>query len=178
MEIDLIALKGAGVQYRVAGASMNRREFGEVGAGDTGEDRQAIRRDAVFLSSEPSERAGSWDGDKLASEERVRSVLASRRLREAVIGRELFADPAWDMLLELYAAYLAQRRISVSELVLASAVPGTTALRWIDKLESAGIATRANDPLHGRRVWVEISSDAAGRMDSYFEGISRGSSQA
>jgi len=149
-----------------------------VQAAGTRNDPHAIGH-AVFRSSDfPSGSASEGDGDNRASEDRVRSVLAARRRREAVIGRELFADPAWDMLLELYAAYLAQRRISVSELVLASAVPATTALRWIDKLESGGNATRTSDPLHGRRMWVEISPDAAARMHSYFESISDGSSSA
>lgn len=49
-------------------------------------------------------------------EDHVLSILSGRRGREAAIGRELFSDPAWDILLELYAARLGQRRMFLREL--------------------------------------------------------------
>lgn len=108
------------------------------------------------------------------SEAEVRAILADRRTREAIIGGELFADPAWDMLLGLYAAHLGQHLVSTSELVAASAVPATTALRWIDKLESVGLAKRTPDPEDKRRVWVEISDEGLAKMRSYFAAIRSG----
>ncbi|NUQ18357.1 MAG: hypothetical protein HOP95_07885 [Sphingomonas sp.] len=92
-------------------------------------------------------------------------------MREALIGKDLFADPAWDMLLQLYAAFLSQRRISTGELILASGVPSTTGLRWIQKLELVGLANRAVDPLDGRRVWAEISEEGALKMRILFDTI-------
>lgn len=97
----------------------------------------------------------------------IRDIVAARRARGAILGNDLFADPAWDILLELYAASLAQRRVSVSELSAASTVPATTSLRWIDKLESAGLLTRTGDPLDSRRVWVELSADGRARMTAW-----------
>lgn len=108
------------------------------------------------------------------SEREVRALLAARRTREDIISRELFADPAWDILLELYAARLAQRRVSISKLTIASAVPATTALRWIDKLESLGLLTRCGDPFDRRRVWIEISEDGEEKMRSCFQEIRSG----
>ena len=104
-------------------------------------------------------------------EHEVRSVLAARRTREAMIGAALFADPAWDMLLELYLARLEQRRVSTSQLVLASVVPSTTALRWIDKIESIRLARRVGDPFDRRRLWVELTALGAAKMDSFFDAI-------
>jgi len=40
---------------------------------------------------------------------------------------ELFADPAWDMLLDLLQAEIAQLRVPVSSLCIAASVPATTA---------------------------------------------------
>ncbi len=82
---------------------------------------------------------------------------------------ELFADPAWDMLLELYALHLEQRRVSVSSLCIAAYVPPTTALRWVAKLEEEGLASRTEDATDGRRTWIELSEEGIERMQRYFE---------
>ena len=104
-------------------------------------------------------------------EAEVRALIAERRTREGIFGGQLFADPAWDMLLELYASYLGRREISVSKLVAASAVPATTALRWIDKLDSDGLAVRTPDPKDRRKVRVELSNDGLAKMRSYFAAV-------
>src|SRR5438067_13561168 len=44
----------------------------------------------------------------------VQEILRSRRQREKIFGDELFGEPAWDILLELFSAELAQRKLSVS----------------------------------------------------------------
>jgi DNA-binding MarR family transcriptional regulator len=99
---------------------------------------------------------------------RVRSILKARRAREALIGRNLFADPAWDILLELYATEIEQRRVATSDLSVASAVPLTTVLRWIDRLENTGLITRRQDALDRRRVWIALSPVGCDKMKSYF----------
>jgi hypothetical protein len=99
----------------------------------------------------------------------VRTVQRMRRRREAFFDSTLFADPAWDMLLELHATYLEQRRIAVSSLCVASHVPATTALRWIAKLEQDGLAVRKSDPGDGRRSWIELTCKGVDCMNRYFE---------
>ena len=106
--------------------------------------------------------------------ELVRDVLKYRRRRAKFFKGDLFADPAWDILLELYAAELGQRRMSVSSLCLGAAVPGTTALRWIKTLERMGLICRANDPMDGRRVFLSLSSEAVSAMDGYFATVPGG----
>jgi DNA-binding transcriptional ArsR family regulator len=105
------------------------------------------------------------------TEAEVRAVLWARRQRELVLGKELFSDPAWDILLELYAAALGQRRVPTSELSIAAGIPLTTTLRWISKLESDGLVTRADDPLDGRRVWIALANQAVPMMSSYFNQV-------
>jgi hypothetical protein len=62
--------------------------------------------------------------------ETVRAVIRARRLRSRFFSEELFADPAWDMLLDLLQAEISHLRVPVSSLCIAAAVPATTALRW------------------------------------------------
>ena len=99
----------------------------------------------------------------------VRDIIRARALRRKVFNPDMFADPAWDILLELYACQLDYRRISVSKLSFAVHVPATTVLRWIGILEREGFLTKTNDPLDGRRVWVELSETGTAKMKQYFE---------
>jgi hypothetical protein len=100
--------------------------------------------------------------------ETVRGVIRARRLRARYFRDELFADPAWDMLLDLLQAEIAQLRVPVSSLCIAAAVPATTALRWLKTLVSEGIFVRRADPHDGRRVFVELAPEASQALRRYF----------
>jgi hypothetical protein len=107
------------------------------------------------------------------SVESVRSVIRARRLRGRFFAEDLFADPAWDMLLDLLQAEIAQLRVPVSSLCIAAAVPATTALRWLKGMTDKGIFVRRADPHDGRRVFVELSRDASVSMRRYFAEVGR-----
>lgn len=83
----------------------------------------------------PMEVAPRSDVPEVSSEA-VRSVIRARRLRARYFAEELFADPAWDMLLDLLQAEIAHLRVPVSSLCIAAAVPATTALRWLKTMVS------------------------------------------
>jgi len=114
------------------------------------------------------------DGDVPdVSVEAVRSVIRARRLRSRFFAEDLFADPAWDMLLDLLQAEIAQLRVPVSSLCIAAAVPATTALRWLKSMTDKGLFVRRADPHDGRRVFVELSSNASMAMRRYFAEVGR-----
>ncbi|MCP1469055.1 DNA-binding transcriptional ArsR family regulator [Sphingobium sp. OAS761] len=98
----------------------------------------------------------------------VRDLLRARRIRADFLPGDLFADPAWDMLLDLLAARLEQERVSVSSLCIAAAVPPTTALRWIRTLTDRGLVERQADPQDGRRVFIALTSDTAEALTRWF----------
>ena len=98
----------------------------------------------------------------------VRSFIRARRLRDRYFDAELFADPAWDMMLDLFEAELSQRRVAVSSLCVAAAVPPTTALRWLKALSEKGLFVRHADPLDGRRIYVELSPQVSAALRRYF----------
>lgn len=102
------------------------------------------------------------------SAETVRSVIRARRLRARYFPEDLFADPAWDMLLDLLQAEIAHLRVPVSSLCIAAAVPATTALRWLKAMVARGIFIRRADPHDGRRVFVELAPEASQAMRRYF----------
>lgn len=104
---------------------------------------------------------------------KVRSAIKARRMRDQFFQPALFADPAWDMLLDLFAARLEHARVSVSSLCIAAAVPPTTALRWISTLSEAGLIEREADPLDKRRAFIGLSDRANSALLSYVSAIER-----
>lgn len=94
----------------------------------------------------------------------IRLLLKARRLRDRHFSAELFSDPAWDMLLDLTAARLDGRRVSVSSLCIAAAVPTTTALRWIRNLCDDGLFERELDPHDARRAFIDLSEPTFQRI--------------
>jgi len=76
------------------------------------------------------------------SEDHMLSILMFRRGREEVFGKCLFSDPAWDILLELYAAHLGRRTLSTVDLAAEIGLPESTVTRWVDVLAENGIVDR------------------------------------
>jgi len=101
----------------------------------------------------------------------VRRMLRQRRMREQYFPADLFADPARDMLLDLYAARLERQPVSVSSLCIAAAVPATTALRWIKTMTDAGLFVREADPHDGRRIFIALAEGACDALARYFEAL-------
>lgn len=131
------------------------------------------RLSTVPASGEPELRKPVQEDVPDVPVETVRSVIRARRLRSRFFPEELFADPAWDMLLDLLQAEIAQLRVPVSSLCIAAAVPATTALRWLKNMTDKGIFVRRADPRDGRRVFVELSAEASLAMRRYFAEVGR-----
>ncbi|MCP5395901.1 MAG: winged helix DNA-binding protein [Sphingomonadaceae bacterium] len=98
----------------------------------------------------------------------VRQIIRQRQARARFFEGELFADPAWDILLDLTAARVERKRVSVTSLCIASGVPPTTALRWISQMTEAGLLDRVEDETDRRRAFIQLSDKAADAMARYF----------
>jgi DNA-binding transcriptional ArsR family regulator len=98
----------------------------------------------------------------LATEE-----LNERRRRNSVFNPELFGEPAWDILLDLFVAKVRARKISVTSACIAADVPPTTALRWLTVLEQHGLIRRMNDEFDLRRTWVTLTDEGFRRFTTY-----------
>ena len=129
-----------------------------VSGDNVGDVRPSFMGEPTLMEVEPS-----------ASE--VRAVIRMRRLRDRFFDRELFADPAWDMLLDLMAARIERVQVAVSSLCIAACVPPTTALRWIKSMTDCGLFDRIADPDDGRRVFIRLSDPAASNMARYFSAL-------
>lgn len=112
--------------------------------------------------------------DAIVTAGEVRRAIRSRRLRDEVFGAPgLFEDPAWDMLLDLFAADLERRQVSVSSLCIAAAVAPTTALRWISKLIAVGLFERRPDAFDRRRAFIALTPRAMTAIRGYMAALRR-----
>ncbi len=98
----------------------------------------------------------------------VRRIIRQRQLRARFFDGDLFADPAWDMLLDLTAARAEHSRVSVTSLCIASGVPPTTALRWIGQMTEAGLLQRNEDKTDRRRAFITLTEKATDAMTHFF----------
>lgn len=101
----------------------------------------------------------------------LRRIIRARKLRSRFFNSDLFADPAWDMLLDLALSHAEHRRESVTSLCLASNVPTTTALRWVSALAASGLIERHPDPNDARRKMVTLSPEGFSALAQYFEAV-------
>ena len=101
----------------------------------------------------------------------VRQIIQHRQSRAKFFDGDLFADPAWDMLLDLTAARVEHQRVSVTSLCIASGVPPTTALRWIGQMTKAGMLERVEDDADKRRAFIALTDPTAEAMARYFAAL-------
>lgn len=106
--------------------------------------------------------------------ETARSMYKARRKRAVFFGEtDLFGEPAWDILLDLYIAHVEGKPVSVSSACIGSAAPSTTGLRWLGILAENDLLVRECDPKDQRRVLVRLSRKGLQAMDSYFAALAR-----
>jgi hypothetical protein len=105
----------------------------------------------------------------------ARKTYSLRRKRAAIFGNpELFGEPAWDILLDLYIAYAEGKPVSVSSACIGSAAPPTTGLRWLGVLADEGLVLRENDPEDNRRVLVRLTPRGISAMERFFDAVGPG----
>lgn len=103
----------------------------------------------------------------------VQHIRRTGELRNRYFDPNLFSDPAWEILLDLYEGHLNQLRLQISTLGRARGVPPTTALRWLNALEAGGLIQRTRLPWDRRRVFISLSLKGQEAMDRLFADLDR-----
>jgi DNA-binding MarR family transcriptional regulator len=99
--------------------------------------------------------------------EHARQIRFSRDLRQKSFDRNIFGEPAWDILLALYVIDGDQRRLNNGELAKLTGLAMAIALRWLDYLEEQGLIDRNPNPFDQRTAYVELSNNGRDAMDRY-----------
>jgi hypothetical protein len=151
------------------------------GLAGTATAEQAQTGSAFRFDGPPAAPRAQDQGDRLVRATRpplpdprlVRKIIQQRQLRARFFDGDLFADPAWDMLLDLTAARVEHVRVSVTSLCIASSVPPTTALRWISQMSDAGLFERVEDDMDRRRAFIQLTDRAVEAMARYFHDLGK-----
>lgn len=134
-----------------------------------------LAKELRVIASQVVKLSGQTPGPIFSStKELLKEIRGVRKRRTQFFEDELFADPAWDILLELKHAENEQFRVSVSRLCAVAAVPATTALRWITSLENKGMLVRQDDPFDNRRAYISLHSKTSETMERFLQSVVEG----
>jgi hypothetical protein len=115
---------------------------------------------------------GAHDAETVERRQRLaltlaRECYAGRRRRARYLSADLFGEPTWDILLDLYVAAREGRRVPTTSACIGAHVPPTTALRWLRILESRGLVGREEDGRDGRRTFVKLTARGESVMEAF-----------
>lgn len=99
------------------------------------------------------------------------AIYRDRQRRFKYLPSVPFAEPAWDLLLDLYFRTCRNERVSISDACVASGVPAATALRWIDLLVACDLMVREADAADRRRIWLKPTDKCMSQLQGYFSNM-------
>ncbi len=156
------AMRRASARWTMLHAQFRLLELMELGNGPSAKPRAA----ATF-------QPDSTKPDRESLQKFVRAVLKSRQRRAEFMDVSKFADPAWDIMLDLTSAALEGRSVPAFSVSVAANVPMTTALRYVKRLVEDGTIKRWDDPDDKRRSLLALEDHALEKMIAYLSSIWR-----
>lgn len=130
-------------------------------APDSGPVPSSIKEAAAF----PPDDSAPLQRSALAM---ARHAYWLRRQRTQIFGSgDLFGEPAWDILLDLYIAHAEGKPVSVSSACIGSASPATTGLRWLSVLADHDLIAREADRQDQRRIMVTLTRRGIAAMERF-----------
>jgi len=103
----------------------------------------------------------------------AQNICHWRRKRDAMFDPVIFADPEWDILLDLFAQGGFDRQVSMSSLCIAASVPTTTAMRCINAMIEQGVLAKSRDAADARRVLIALTEETRAKMRTWLLGVAR-----
>jgi FixJ family two-component response regulator len=171
--IELVEKPASAAVLRAAIDRSVERRAADAGGAYLEDRLAALRRDAERVAAALQEMTGAATDEAVrpVTPQRVRAHIRARRLREKFFAPGLFADAAWDILLDLAASRLERKSVSVSSLCIAASVPTTTALRTIKQMVDQALLVRRSDPGDARRTFIDLAPQTARAMDGCLEAV-------
>ena len=127
----------------------------------------------LAATGENGARGSDLTDEALASV--ARRLYRARLRRARHLPPELFGEPAWDILLDLFLALVRDERIRTSSAILAARTSGSTGLRCLSALEAHGLVERHTERGDRRVRLIRLSPLGYQRMRAYLaEGIDAG----
>jgi DNA-binding MarR family transcriptional regulator len=109
-----------------------------------------------------------------------RAQAATRLYRERQFRSEYFFDsnvfgePAWDILLHLYQGHSYDRDIKIKSVALATGLPATSSLRWLELLEKKGLVFAYRNESEIADIYLRLSPKGLDAMARYLDRVAIG----
>ena len=131
------------------------------------EQAQRLRAEATVAGQPPV----AWPRNVGNLGTTAEALLASRRQRQRYLDSALLGEPAWDMLLFLFAAFDAGAEATVGQVCQASGTFASTARRWLALLDDMALVTIGENPHSGRRDAVRLTDIGQIKMTKTLLGL-------
>jgi hypothetical protein len=96
-------------------------------------------------------------------------IYRARRDRERVFNDDIFADPAWDLLLDLFVRSSRNEQVSISSACHGASVPEATALRYLKALTEKKYVERISHPNDKRSTTLKMTPLGSGLMIEWLD---------
>jgi hypothetical protein len=116
-------------------------------------EREKHRPELAVSRDFTDETDGQIDYAKLAER-----IYRARRDRERIFEDSIFADPAWDLLLDLFIRSQRNEQVSISSACHAASVPEATALRYLKALTEKQYVERISHPNDRRSTTLKMTA--------------------
>jgi len=103
----------------------------------------------------------------------ARLILKHRKMRRGHLPEQIFGEPGWEMLLDLFIHMNLGKAVNISSMCLATNAPKTTALRYIELLAEMGLIQKVASPHDGRITYVKLTPKAYVSLGTYLLEVSR-----
>ncbi|MDG6078088.1 hypothetical protein E3U23_02625 [Erythrobacter litoralis] len=84
-------------------------------------------------------------------------LYGARRKRDKIMSRELFGEPAWDMLLDLFIASVDGKDLVATSVYSAGDTPPATGKRYLDVLSERGLIFSRLCPTDFRKIFYSLT---------------------
>ena len=146
-----------------------------IGVPEVGQHADVDDGSLASLAPTPVDPANRFDAS-----DRLNTAIAwvrARKMRDAILGEDLFFDPAWSILLELYLHHRQRTAMSITSLCIAARVPSSTGLRWVTLLERRNLVAREPDPFDRRKIYARLTPEAVKKVEDALDGAAESNRQ-
>ena len=106
--------------------------------------------------------------------ETARRAFEERRARANFVGIEdMYGEPAWDILLDLFIRQADEEKVTVEIASVHADMPATTTIRWLNVLELNGLIMSQVDPADAKRQLIHLTPEGYEGMVRYLETIAK-----
>jgi hypothetical protein len=105
--------------------------------------------------------------------EAARKAVRDREARADFVGnQEIFGEPAWDILLDLFIRQANESHVSARGAMTHSGAGPSTVVRWLSVLEQNGLIQTMPDPSDSKHSLIQLTPAGYEGMLRYLEAIS------